>query len=66
MSVEEQIESFRDRAADFVHVWGTQIPADRFENVDGTPDNALVLLTAREVVTLVAGAMAAEAHGVTS
>lgn len=60
--VEEQIERYRDRAAAFVHTWGTQVPVERFEDVDGTPDNALVLLTAREVVTLVAAAMAAARH----
>lgn len=61
-TVEEQVEAYRDRAADFVHVAMTQVPDERFEDVDGTPDSALVRLTPSEVVSLVAGAMAAVAN----
>lgn len=61
-TVAAEIESFRDRAADFVEVAVAQFPAHRFIDVDGTPENALFAHTPAELNMIVAGAMAAVAH----
>jgi len=67
--VRAEIESFReraaaylDRSADFVESAASMVPATRFIDVDGTPENALIALTPDEMNLIVAGAMAAVAH----
>ncbi len=69
-TVAAEIESFReraaaylDRASDYVETAASLVPASRFIDVDGTPEHALIALTPGEMNMIVAGAMAAVAHG---